>query len=104
MSHALAFDLGGTKCSAAVVDRKGEILSRRTVPVDLSSSSAPVEQLVRLAKDLTGGKKPEDAYFAAAVAVPGLVRPNGTVWAPNLPGWDRMPLATTIPSERYQAT
>jgi glucokinase len=26
--------------------------------------------------------------------VPGLVRRNGTVWAPNLPGWERMPLAS----------
>jgi glucokinase len=93
VSHALAVDLGGTKCSAGVVDRKGRIVSCRTVPVDVSSSSAPVFQIVQLAKDLAGGKKPEDAYVAAAVAVPGLVRRNGRVWAPNLPGWEQMPLA-----------
>lgn len=92
MSHVLAVDLGGTKCSAAVVDRKGKIVSCRTVPVDVSSSSGPVFQIVQLAKDLAGGKKPENAYVAAAVAVPGLVRSNGTVWAPNLPEWEQMPL------------
>lgn len=96
MLDALAVDLGGTKCSAAVVNRKGKILSRQTVPVDLSCSSAPVDQIVRLAKDLAGGKRPEDAYFAAAVAVPGLVRRNGTVWAPNLPAWKQMPLAKRL--------
>jgi glucokinase len=90
---ALAVDLGGTKCSAAVIDRKGRIVSRRTVPVDLSSPSGPVSQILQLAKGLVGDKKPNDAYVAAAVAVPGLVRPNGTVWAPNLPGWKQMPLA-----------
>jgi len=93
VSQVLAVDLGGTKCSAAVVDRKGKIVSRRTVPVDVSSRSGPVRQIVGLAHDLAGGKKPKDAYFGAAVAVPGLVRRNGTVWAPNLPGWEQMPVA-----------
>jgi glucokinase len=93
VSHVFAVDLGGTKCSAAVVDREGKIVSRRTVPVDVSSSSAPVSQIVQLARDLAAGKNPKDAYSAAAVAVPGLVRRDGTVWAPNLPGWEEMPLS-----------
>lgn len=96
MSHVLAVDLGGTKCSAAVVDRRGKIVSRSTVPVDFSSSLGPVLQIVQLAKDLARGKNPQDAYLAAAVAVPGLVRGNGTVWAPNLPGWEQMPLARRL--------
>src|SRR5215471_6694365 len=96
VSHVLAVDLGGTKCSSAVVNREGKIVSRRTAPVDVSSSSAPVFQIVQLAKDLAGRKKPKDAYAAAAVAVPGLVRRNGTVWAPNLPGWEQMPLAKRL--------
>jgi glucokinase len=96
VSQVLAVDLGGTKCSAAIVDRKGKIVSCRTVPVDVSSRSGPVRQIVGLAEDLAGGKKPKDAYFGAAVAVPGLVRHNGTVWAPNLPGWEQMPLAKRL--------
>jgi glucokinase len=94
--HALAVDLGGTKCSAAVIDRKGRIVSRRTVPVDLRSPSGPVSQILKLAKSLVGDKKPNDEYVAAAVAVPGFVRPSGTVWAPNLPGWSHMPLARRL--------
>ena len=93
VTHALAVDLGGTKCSAAVIDRHGKILARRTVPVDVSSSLGPVQQIVELAKELADARKPAEAFIAAGVAVPGLVRPNGTVWAPNLPGWDEMPLA-----------
>ena len=93
MSHALAVDLGGTKCSAAVVDREGKILARRTVAVDVSSQLGPVSQIVELARELTDGKEPASAYVGAGVAVPGLVRRDGTVWAPNLPGWTEMPLA-----------
>jgi glucokinase len=94
--NALAIDLGGTKCSAAVIDWRGKILSRRTVPVDVSSPSGPLLQVVQLAKELAGGMKPAEAYVGAAVAVPGLVRRSGAVWAPNLPGWERMPLAKRL--------
>src|SRR5205823_11044543 len=45
---------------------------------------------------LAGGKKLEDAYVAAAVAVPGLVRRDGTVWAPNLPRCEQVPLASDL--------
>lgn len=96
MSQVLAVDLGGTKCSAAIVDRKGRIIARRTEPVDVSSSSGPLMQIVGLANDLAGGEKPKQVYAAAAVAVPGLVRRNGTVWAPNLPGWEQMPLGKRL--------
>jgi len=96
--YVLAVDLGGTKCSAAVVDRKGRIASRLTVPVDLSSRSAPVDQIVQLARDFARGARPKERLVAAGIAVPGLVRRNGTVWAPNLPGWERMPLANRLKS------
>jgi len=94
--NVLAIDLGGTKCSAAVVDRRGLIVSRRMVPVDVSSSLAPVQQILRIAKELAAPSKPKDAFAAVAIAVPGLVRPTGTVWAPNLPGWVRMPLSARL--------
>jgi glucokinase len=93
MSQVLAVDLGGTKCSAAVADRNGRLISRRTVAVDLSSPNAPVLQIIQLAKEFG---VPKRAFRAAGVAVPGLVRPSGTVWAPNLPGWDRMPLGSRL--------
>lgn len=95
-SYIFAADLGGTKCAAAVMDRKGRIVSSRTMPVDLTSPSGPVLQIRQLAEELADGKNPTRAYAAAAIAVPGLVRRNGTVWAPNLPGWERMPLASHL--------
>ncbi|MGA8502597.1 MAG: ROK family protein [Candidatus Sulfotelmatobacter sp.] len=96
VAYVLAVDLGGTKCSAAVVNRKGRIVSSRTVPVDVSSRSMPVRQIVQLARDLAESARPKECFVAAGIAVPGLVRRNGTVWAPNLPGWERMPLASHL--------
>lgn len=89
IEHVLAVDLGGTKCSAAVIGRNGEILARSTLPVDASSPSRPVEQICELARAF--GEKTK--VTTASIAVPGLVRRDGTVWAPNLAGWDAMPLA-----------
>jgi len=96
VKHVLAVDLGGTKCAAAVVDEKGIIVSRRRVPVDVSSPSAPLRQIIQLAQDLAESAKPKECFVAAGIAVPGLVRRTGTVWAPNLPGWKRMPLASHV--------
>jgi glucokinase len=96
LPNVLAIDLGGTKCSAAVVDRGGRILSQRAVPVNRSSTSAPVLQIAQLADELARPKTSKRAFLAAAIAVPGLVRHTGTVWAPNLPGWQRMPLASRL--------
>ncbi|HEY5610881.1 MAG TPA: ROK family protein, partial [Thermoanaerobaculia bacterium] len=86
----LAFDLGGTKLSSALVDDGGTLRGRRSEPVDLCSPRAPIDQMIRLA----GGR-----FSAVGVAVPGLIRRNGTVWAPNLPQWDRVPLARTLQRE-----
>ena len=88
-----AADLGGTKLACAVVDANGKFVARHTEPVDTSSPKAPVAQIVRAAaKLLPAGTQ----YAAAGVAVPGLARSDGTVWAPNLPGWKRMPLARLL--------
>lgn len=93
MAHPVfAADLGGTKLACAVVDGDGTILAKRTEPVDASSSSAPVSQITRIAVEFRGRYK----YSAAGVAVPGLARRDGTVWAPNLPGWNRMPLTSLL--------
>lgn len=85
----LAIDLGGTKIAAALVTRRGALRHRIEEPVDLSAPLAPVTQIASLARRLP-------AFEGVGVAVPGLVRRDRTVWAPNLPGWDRMPLARLL--------
>jgi glucokinase len=94
--HVFAADLGGTKCSAAMIDRSGRVVRGSTAPVDLTSPSAPVLQIRRLAEQIAAGRRPQEVFRAAGISVPGLVRRNGTVWAPNLPGWERMPLARRL--------
>ena len=44
---------------------------------------------------------PVRAVCALGVGVPGLARDDGTVWAPNIPGWQRMPLGRIL-SRRFR--
>jgi glucokinase len=85
-SKVVAIDLGGTKIAAGAVDRRGKIRHRVTEPVEADA----IDQIVRIVQSID--KQPE----AIGVAVPGLARRDGTVWAPNLPGWECMPLARLL--------
>jgi glucokinase len=96
-SHVLAVDLGGTKLAVALANRAGKLSQRKSVSVDAGSAQAPVKQIVAIARELVdsaAGTK----IAGVGVAVPGLVRRDGTVWAPNLPGWKKMPLARRLNS------
>src|SRR6266571_8178622 len=72
---------------AAIVDRKGTIRGRVEEPF---GKLDPIDQIVRMVEST------DTKIDAVGVAVPGLVRRDGTVWAPNLPGWDRVPLARSL--------
>jgi len=111
LKKVLAVDLGGTKVALAIVDARGRILARKSEPVDLTSTRAPVDQICRIARELAShgerGSRPSrpgnalpsaPSWPAVGVAVPGLARRNGTVWAPNLPGWKSVPLARWLES------
>jgi len=95
-NYVLAVDLGGTKLAAALVDRTGNVSMQKSVPVDASSALAPVRQIAELARELTGREDVRKRIAGMGVAVPGLVRRDGTVWAPNLPGWKKMALAERL--------
>jgi glucokinase len=95
-NDVVAVDLGGTKIAAALVKSNGGISRRVVAHVDTASPTAPVNQIVGLTRDLVGKKKLNGHIKAVGIAVPGLVRRDGTVWAPNLPGWRKMPLARRV--------
>lgn len=80
----IAIDLGGTKLATAVFDAGGTLLHRDSVPID-GRSGAEIAALV--------AERCEQAPGAVGVAVPGIYHAErGTVWAPNIPGWDDYPL------------
>jgi glucokinase len=94
--QVVAVDLGGTKLAAALVDSRGRMSKQTILAVDTSSSTAPLRQIVQVTRELIGTNKTKNKISAVGVAVPGLVRRDGTVWAPNLKGWKRMALAQRL--------
>jgi glucokinase len=95
----VAVDLGGTKLAGALVNRAGRIVQRANAGVGARKAMTPVGQIVEMARELAGGKNLRAKIAALGVAVPGLVRRDETVWAPNLKGWKRMPLGRKLRAE-----
>lgn len=87
----IALDLGGTKLAAALVNRNGQVLKFASKPSDVSGRQPCLEQLIACARRAQQWARSQ--AVAIGVSVPGLVRRDGTVWAPNLPGWNRVPVA-----------
>jgi glucokinase len=91
----IGVDLGGTKLAAAVFTAGGELLHRESVPLADRKGTEVGSLIIDRIRKLTE-KHP---FEGAGVCVPGLYRAaRGTVWAPNIPGWDDYPLRDELRS------
>ncbi|MBZ0200856.1 MAG: ROK family protein, partial [Ignavibacteriaceae bacterium] len=87
----IGFDLGGTKLASAIFTDEGEIIFKEILSLN-KKSGADVGLLItdQLKKLMKQSSKKIDAV---GVCVPGIsYRKTGTVWAPNIPGWENYPL------------
>ena len=91
----VAVDLGGTKVASALVAESGEILAREHAALG-GRAGGDVASLLAGQCDALAARARDrgiDAPAAVGVVVPGIYRAaRGTVWAPNIPGWDDYPL------------
>ena len=88
---ALVVDLGGTKIAAARVDTTGKITHHLVGQTPARGGKAVVAAVIDILQRL-----PQQGVCALGVDVPGLAYTDGSVWAPNLSGWKRMPLGATL--------
>jgi glucokinase len=81
-------DVGGTKIAFGLVDPMGVVSDWGREEVDRSSATSAAEQVIRILRSFAPA-----GLEAAGVAIPGIANAkDGTVWAPNVRGWDRIPL------------
>lgn len=94
LRYAVGVDVGGTKIAAAVVDSNGTILRKIKLATDRGDRDRSVSQVALAAREAVAVAGLEWARIAAVgVDIPGIYYPKtGKVWAPNLPGWDHIPL------------
>jgi glucokinase len=85
----LGMDLGGTKLATALFTESGQLLLTETRQLD-GRTGVDVGRLMRieLEKHMSSSE-----IESIGVSVPGISRQKtGTVWAPNIAGWDDYPL------------
>jgi len=87
----LVADLGGTKIAAARVEQSGQITDRLVAVTPLEGGRAVADAIVGLLQQL-----PAKGACALGVDVPGLAGADGIVWAPNIRGWEKMPLGRIL--------
>jgi glucokinase len=85
----LGIDLGGTKLAMALFADSGELLLRETRQLGARKGA----EVARLIQDELKRHKGSSDIDAVGVSVPGISRQKtGTVWAPNIEGWEDYPL------------
>src|SRR5262249_30617895 len=95
---AIGLDLGATKLAGAIFSEAGEI-DHRIVESLGGRNGDDVGRLItaQVSALLTHARSQTLAINALGVSVPGIYRINdGTVWAPNIEGWERYPLKVVL--------
>ena len=95
-----AVDLGGTKIRSVVVDERGRIRStdNRPTEADLGQDAVTDRIVESVRAAVSGAGIDPDALVGIGVAAPGPVdfERGILLTAPNLPGWDSVPLASVL--------
>ena len=93
-SSTIAIDIGGTKVSGAIFDSSGALLKREISYLENKGSEQAGNLVVQMIDQLLADVSQSSAnVLGVGVAVPGIYNAAlGTVWAPNIPGWQEYPL------------
>ena len=92
----VGLDVGGTKIAGVVLDSRGQILERRTIPTELGRGGEDVlERAIALASRLLAAARHP---IAVGVGVPELVSPDGAIVSDGVIPWLGLPVR-----ERFSA-
>ncbi len=95
----IGIDLGGTKIAAALFADSG-VMKKKIVRLLNGATGHAVGKLVVETIGELQQNENDEVIAAVGICVPGIVySKKGTVWAPNIPGWDDYPLKQQIISE-----
>jgi glucokinase len=88
VSMHLGVDVGGSKVAAAVVDQTGRLTGRVREVIDQTDEQSAILQVEKIIAGFSSYP-----LQGIGVCVPGIAdRRTGTVWAPNVRGWNHIPL------------
>jgi glucokinase len=96
----LGVDLGGTKLALALFSSEGKIIEKSAVVLE-GRTGPDVGKLIteQIAGYIDSTGQKGDRIKSIGISVPGIShKESGTVWAPNIPGWDNYPLLNEMVS------
>jgi glucokinase len=86
----IGIDLGGTKLATTIFSVEGTVLQNESIPL-AGRKNKEVGSLIT--STIQSILESHDTIRSVGISVPGISRAKkGTVWAPNIPGWDDYPL------------
>lgn len=89
----IGIDLGGTKINAAVFSLNGVILHQASAFLEGRKGPEVGQLMIEIARKLLSQTAARDETVSIGVCVPGIAySKTGTVWAPNISGWENYPL------------
>jgi glucokinase len=94
----LGIDLGGTKLAMTVFSMEGTVIDKRNTPLGERTGNE-VGALItnNIESIIQSDQFRDDPILSIGISVPGISRSKaGTVWAPNIPGWDDYPLLSEV--------
>ncbi|OFY60948.1 MAG: sugar kinase [Bacteroidetes bacterium RBG_19FT_COMBO_42_10] len=94
----LGVDLGGTKLALAIFSMEGRILAGESVPLE-NRKGTEVGKLIteHITRLIDTSENQDDHIRSIGISVPGISHTDsGSVWAPNIPGWDDYPLMSEV--------
>ncbi|MFN8239973.1 MAG: ROK family protein [Bacteroidales bacterium] len=94
----LGIDIGGTKILFAAFDSSGSLLVKKTDIVRGAEGKAAAEIILAGAAGIISEMESlGNPVRAAGISIPGIYRrETGSVWAPNIPGWEDYPLEREV--------
>lgn len=94
----IGIDLGGTKVASAVFTENGSMIEKDITFLG-NRKGADVGKLIteKICELLDSGGHEGTEIKSVGISVPGISHSDsGTVWAPNIPGWDDYPLLAEV--------
>jgi glucokinase len=93
----LGIDLGGTKLGITQFSLEGAVLHTRSIPLAGRSGKDVGLLITDSIVSILKSKQYDEPVLSIGISVPGISRNHtGTVWAPNIPGWDDYPLLQEV--------
>ena len=94
----LGIDIGGTKLAASLFTQEGEPICSKLYSLGARKGSEAGKLVAGIIQEMIEEAEKRDIKVrSVGASVPGIsFKAKGTVWAPNIPGWDNYPLLEEI--------